>query len=100
MGVMSASMDGTTTLSMQLDPESIYFCRGHRPWLGSVDDRQCNRHLRVVSPGASNVWFGLTHSSIFLPQSEDNTIAELLQILNAPDIATSVNTLYKKPALM
>jgi len=90
---MAADVDGTTTLSKQLDRDGVYFCRGHRPWLGDIRDKACNRHLRVVSPGASNVWFGLTHSSIFLPQSEDTTIAELLQILNTPDIATSINTL-------
>lgn len=94
-GIMSADADGTTVLSKQLDPDGIYFCRGHKPWLGETKDKVCDRHLRVVSPGASNVWFGQTHTSIFLPQSEDTTIAELLQILNAPDIATSINLLAK-----
>ncbi len=92
-GIMSADADGTTVLSKQLDPDGVYFCRGHRPWLGDIREKVCDRHLRVVSPGASNVWFGLTHTSIFLPQSEDTTIAELLQILNTPDVATMINTL-------
>lgn len=92
-GVMSADVNGTTTLSSILDPDGVYFCQGHRPWLGDIRDKECKRHLRVLSPSGSNVWFGLTHSSIFLPQSEDNTIAELLEILNSPDIATQINTL-------
>lgn len=92
-GIMSADVDGSTALSKQLDPDGVYFCRGHRPWLGDITEKVCDRHLRGALRSASNVWFGRTHTSIFLPQSEDNTIAELLQMLNTPDIATMINTL-------
>lgn len=91
-GVMTAAPDGSTSLSKQLDPSNVYFCRGHRPWLGDIKDKDCPCHLRVVSPGASNVWFGFAHSSIFLPQSEDTEIAEILQILERPDLAVTINT--------
>lgn len=93
VGVMNADTDGTTTLSKQLAFDDIYFCRGHRPWLGDAEDKSCDRHLRAGLRGASNVWFGRSHTSIFLPQSEDASVADLLQILQTPGPSTTIETL-------
>jgi hypothetical protein len=92
-GIMTANDDGTTALSNMLDPDGVYLCRGHRPWLGDAEDKVCNRHLRAGLRSASNVWFGRSHSSIFLPQSEDAGVADLLQILQTPAHATTIETL-------
>ena len=45
-----------------------YDCSGGEPWLGAEGKRgQCGEYLRVVQRGASNVYFPLTVSSIYLP---------------------------------
>ena len=59
-------------------------CSGHRPWLGDVDGQpgDCGEQLRVVQRGASNVYFPLTMSSIYLPlwgQDKDRKIVKLLE---------------------
>ena len=46
------------------------FCKGHRPWLGSVgveEPDHCMNHLRVLISGGSNVHYAKTKSSIFIP---------------------------------
>lgn len=92
-GIMAANDDGTTALSNMLDPDGVYLCRGHRPWLGDAEDKVCSRHLRAGLRSASNVWFGRSHTSIFLPQSEDASVADLLQILQTPGPSTTIETL-------
>lgn len=49
-------------------------CRGARPWFGQSQDKQngCSQHLRVVQRGASNVYFAVVRSSIFLPTGEED----------------------------
>lgn len=44
-------------------------CNGGRPWLGVAPDPMapCGKFLRVVQRGASNVYFPVTFSSIYLP---------------------------------
>jgi len=41
-------------------------CHGKRPWLPS-DDPSCDRPLRTLQRGSSNVWFGSLRSSISIP---------------------------------
>lgn len=50
--------------------DGIKKCSGHRPWLGEVDDRAnpCGKDLKVVQKGASNVYFPLVKSAIFIPK--------------------------------
>ena len=40
-------------------------CSGNMPWIGRTE--ACGQYLRVVQKGASNVYFPLTLSSIYLP---------------------------------
>ena len=48
-----------------------YKCNGKMPWLG-IDGSECDRPLRVVQRGASNVWFPDIISSIYIPEPEIN----------------------------
>ena len=64
------------------NPEALsrigHYCAGDMPWLGHTSNEpgQCGEHLRVVQRGASNVYFPLTTSSIYLPVgSEEETRA-------------------------
>lgn len=70
-----------------------YDCSGGTPWLGKEGGRgKCGEYLRVVQRGASNVYFPLTMSSIYLPlwgENTDRTINKLLEDPLVWDILTS-----------
>ena len=87
----SESMAGT----FNFDPESGgalhrigVDCSANMPWLGIADERegQCGEFLRVVQRGASNVYFPLTLSSIYLPLWGDESSARINDILNTPNV--------------
>lgn len=89
--------DGTNTLSQQLSRDEIFLCRGHRPWLGEVEDGICNSHLRGAMRGASNVWFGRVHSSIYLPQGSGSAPSDLVELLRTPRVSTFISLLSDSP---
>ena len=60
-----------------------YDCSGGTPWLGVEGQRgQCSEYLRVVQRGASNVYFPLTVSSIYLPLWGEDTGRTINKILD------------------
>ena len=60
-------------------------CSGGEPWLGKMGERgQCGEYLRVVQRGASNVYFPLTMSSIYLPLWGEDSSSAINSILNDP----------------
>lgn len=68
-------------------------CQGHRPWLGESDgptanspETPCGRHLRVLQRGASNVYFPLTFSSIYLPLWGEGVDPEIIQAIEDPRV--------------
>ena len=64
-----------------------YDCAGGMPWLGVMGQRdQCGEYLRVVQRGASNVYFPLTVSSIYLPLWGEDTGRTINKILDDPKI--------------
>lgn len=42
-------------------------CGGRRPWLPGSDHEACDKNLRALQRGSSNVWFGAVRSSISIP---------------------------------
>ena len=58
-------------------------CAAGRPWLGEVDGQAgpCGEHLRVVQRGASNVYFPVTFTSIYLPLWAENADARIIKAL-------------------
>lgn len=89
--------DGTNTLSQQVSRDEIFLCQGHRPWLGEVEDGICNSHLRGAMRGASNVWFGRVHSSIYLPQGSGSAPSDLVELLRTPRVSTFISLLSDSP---
>ena len=64
-----------------------YDCSGGTPWLGMEGQRgKCGEHLRVVQRGASNVYFPLTVSSIYLPLWGEDTSRTINIILDNPEV--------------
>jgi hypothetical protein len=86
-GIVEASPDGSaTTLSSTLaSGEGDYLCRGVRPQHGSGLGEGCNRPLRGSLRSASNLYFGLVRSAIYVPRTEAGVPSELLAILKEPE---------------
>ena len=57
------------------------------PWLGlEGESGQCGEYLRVVQRGASNVYFPLTVSSIYLPLWGEDTSRTINKIIDDPKV--------------
>ena len=64
-----------------------YDCSGGTPWLGTEGKRgRCGEYLRVVQRGASNVYFPLAVSSIYLPLWGEDTGRTINKILDNPKV--------------
>ena len=75
--------DGAETeLSRTLDSNKTPFLAPARPWLGTEQGEGCGRPLRGTLRSAANVYFAQVHNSIYLPRSEDATVAEAISLLS------------------
>ncbi|MCB0553451.1 MAG: DUF1998 domain-containing protein [Phaeodactylibacter sp.] len=65
--------------------DNIQSCQGHRPWLGIEGIRNshhCGRPLRVLIRGASNVYFPVIKSALYLPSGSDEIDNKINQFFN------------------
>ena len=98
-GRSSASLSGiridctcgrSQTMASTFNPEALhgisYDCSGSMPWIGEIgnDPGHCGEHLRVVQRGASNAYFPVLVSSIYLPLWGDDTGRAINAILDDP----------------
>lgn len=68
-------------------------CRGRHPHLQIFEP--CDRPLRLIVLGASNLWFGVTASALHLPQGSglDDLVREHWRVLSAqsdPDVMAAI----------
>jgi hypothetical protein len=63
-GVPSHDLDGSFSAGAL---QQIKGCAGKRPWLPGSDDELCEKPLRALQRGSSNVWFAAVRSSISIP---------------------------------
>ncbi|MFV0534317.1 MAG: DrmB family protein [Cumulibacter sp.] len=63
-GVPAHDLDGSFSRNALAE---IKRCGGKRPWLPGVPDEICDKPLRALQRGSSNVWFGAVRSSISIP---------------------------------
>lgn len=84
-GIMGATETGTS-LSRNLEPgsEELYLCQGRMPWNGPDAWEPCQQQVRGALINASNVYFPVVRSSIYLPRFT-STIEEQLIILFETD---------------
>jgi hypothetical protein len=76
-----------------------YLCTGRAPWHGDAEPSSCGRQLRGALRGASNVYFPLVMTSIYLPrEAESDVPEELLQILERPPVSTFIHALHQAGA--
>lgn len=89
-----------TTLSANLAPgEGEYLCRGAMPWHGEDGGRPCGRQLRGSLRAASNLYYAMVKSSIYLPREKANVPEKLIQALDNPPLSTLIKTLQDANAL-
>lgn len=77
----------STYLTDHLSSGDRYLCPGHRPWLGEEVGVGCGRPIRGSLRGATNVYFSLTRSAIYLPRATDEAPQELIELLEGPQFA-------------
>lgn len=64
-----------------------YKCTGNRPWLGnSQNEHGCKEKPRVVLRQASNVYYPVVKSSIFIPVKTGKIDRKILEFLNKKNI--------------
>ena len=97
--ITEADPDGSTFLSTNLlkdgstDTSSAYVCRGLRPWLGEEEPSECDRHLKGSLRSASNLYFAVVSSSIYLPRSSDFVPSDLVSLMEEPPLSTLISLL-------
>ena len=97
--ITEADSDGSTFLSKSLVRDeagcatSTYLCKGLRPWLGEEYPSDCDHHLRGSLRSASNLYFAVVSSSIYLPRSSDFVPSSLMLLMEQPPLSTMINVL-------
>lgn len=82
---MASITDGGTDrshLSSNLAPGEAYTCPGKTPWHGTEDSAGCGNTIKGSLRSASNVYYAVTRSSIYLPQSNDPDIEAVLELFD------------------
>ena len=83
---MASITDGSADrsfLSSNLGDEEHYTCPGHTPWHGTEGTFGCGLPIKGSLRSASNVYYAVTRSSIFLPQSEEPAIESVLELFGS-----------------
>jgi MrfA Zn-binding domain len=94
--IVEAEPDGSSTyLSSALEEGAPYLCRGISPQHGTTEPQGCPRPIRGSLRSASNVYFGVVKSAIYLPRTTESVPEELLSILEAPAVHTLIHLLVQ-----
>lgn len=70
-------------LSSNLAEGEQYMCPGRSPWHGTEEPGGCGLTIKGSLRSASNVYYAVTRSSIYLPQSEDPAIQSVLALFES-----------------
>lgn len=102
--ITGATKDGmnytSSFISKNLDSSEEFRCEGWRPWLGDAME-PCGNTVRASLRGASNVYFPLVESSIYLPPlggSDRETIVGLLKRVEISNGLAVLNSIDKLSA--
>jgi len=81
--------NASSFLTRNLSKGTDFGCQGKRPWLDDVQGTTCNRPLRGSLRGATNVYYAVVRSAIYLPVG--NAVpSELLELLKSPTLAALI----------
>lgn len=91
-GITTAHRDrGTTELSSSLvGGGEPFLCQGVTPWLGTDEAPGCSRPLQGSLRSASNLYFALVRSAIYLPRGTGSVPAELMRRMESPPLSTLI----------
>ncbi len=94
-GITGASPDGQRTfLSSHLAEGEEYRCRGRKPWLGTDEAGSCTQPLRGSLRNASNVYYSVTRSAIYIPRGGGEAPPPLVTLLGEdPRISSLIDLL-------
>tara|TARA_B100000315_G_scaffold260878_1_gene326731 strand:+ start:6517 stop:8331 length:1815 start_codon:yes stop_codon:yes gene_type:complete len=62
---------GNSLGGMHSDINKVKKCSGHRPWLGEIEENDCNQELTGTLRGASYVYNPIIKQSIYLANTEE-----------------------------
>jgi hypothetical protein len=83
---MASITDGSADrsfLTSNLASDEEYVCPGQCPWHGTENPQGCGAPIKGSLRSASNVYYAVTRSSIYLPQSDDPDIDRVLALFEA-----------------
>jgi len=92
-GATTAYSNGNTYLTDHLDKNIKFICQGKSPWHGLDEGTGCGKPLRGALRNASNVYFPLVYSAIYLPRGDSTIPSELISLLEEPPLSTFINAL-------
>ena len=79
---ISSEVNGRSVLSTTLEPGNEFTCQGMRPWLGARAKESCTKDVRGSFRGASNLYFSMVETSLYIPRNSHNISKELLELLS------------------
>lgn len=83
--VYRCSCGAIKSMAKAYDPEEFIkygiFCKGTMPWL-NVEHSKCNKTLKTIQKGASNLWFGDIIDSIKIPTGFGKQHPDVIRVLN------------------
>lgn len=82
-------------LSSNLAEGEQYMCPGRSPWHGTEEPVGCGMPIKGSLRSASNVYYAVTRSSIYLPQSEDSAIESVLDLFESHAGLTTVLQVFR-----
>lgn len=83
MGSITEGSADRSFLSSNLAEGEQYMCPGRSPWHGTEDAAGCGLTIKGSLRSASNVYYTVTRSSIYLPQSDDPAIENVLELFES-----------------
>src|SRR5680860_238102 len=72
-----------------------FLCRGTRPWLGEEQGDGCPKPLHGTLRGATNVYFPIVKSAIYLPRPGDSAPPKLRELLDTEEVQRLVRVTMK-----
>lgn len=91
-GITEGSGD-STFLTKNLEAGREFLCPGRTPWHGTAQPQGCSRPIKGSLRSASNVYFSVVRSAIYVPRGVGRVDSELLSILEDPAVATMISVL-------
>lgn len=93
-GITEASRDSTTlTRTLTEEKDDDFLCPGVKPWHGTDEEHGCGRPLKGSLRSASNVYFSVVRSAIYLPRESQAAPADLISVFEAPHLSVFAHAL-------